>query len=188
MRTSHRSLAMTWGVGAPPAGVRVRGGLVICKQTFRKPAAGAAGGHRAGGAKIFWRFFVPKAEKSCKTGPFQLPSSSAAPTRAAPAEHTRQRHNARAAHSVNAAGASSTLSAEIQRSLASPELPAAIFCARPPERVHASAAVAPGSDRDERPHAGQLQTSSAQATAHEQDQHAASKHKNGRGARRRLLT
>ena len=79
--------------------------------------------------------------------------------------------------------------AEIQRSLASPELHAAIFCARPPERVHASAAVAPGSDRDERPHAGQLQTSSAQATeAHEQDQHAASKHKNGRGARRRLAS
>ena len=48
--------------------------------------------------------------------------------------------------------------------------------------------LAPGSDRDERPHAGQLQTSSAQATAHEQDQHAASKHKNGRGARRRLAS
>ena len=35
---------------------------------------------------------------------------------------------------------------------------------------------------------GQLQTSSAQATAHEQDQHASSKHKNGRGARRRLAS
>ena len=112
--------------------------MVICKQTFRKPAAGAAGGHRAGGAKIFGRFFVPKAEKSCKTG-------APAPPQAAPACTSRAHKGETQCTRPSVDDLPRTAStqpvpaAEIQRSLASPELHAAQSACMLVLRLHLAA-------------------------------------------------